>query len=71
MLFRSAVRRRMDLVTEVAGLDRDRVRDWTIFRMMCNALWEIEEAATGQGGRIAPNGAVLAACVAVVKAAQD
>ena len=68
---RGAVRRRMDLVTEVAGLDRDRVRDWTIFRMMCNALWEIEEAATGQGGRIAPNGAVLAACVAVVKAAQD
>lgn len=68
---RAAVRRRMDLVAEIADLDRDRVRDWTIVRMMHTALWEIEEGATRGDGRGAPNEAVLAICIAVVKAVQD
>jgi streptomycin 6-kinase len=65
---RGAIRRRVDLVTDVAGLDRDRVRDWAVVRMMTNALWETEEAA-GRGGE--PSKTVLAACVAVAKAALD
>ena len=67
---RGAIRRRMDLVAEVAGLDRDRVRDWTIVRMMHHALFRIEYAAA-RTSRSAPNEAVLAVCVAVVKAALD
>jgi len=65
---RRAVRRRLDLVTEVAGLDPDRARDWAIVRTMSTALWEIEEAVAGLTAR---SEQLLAVSVAVVKAVQD
>lgn len=37
-----AVRRRFDLITDVAGLDRDRTRAWTLARVLQNQPWEIE-----------------------------
>ena len=41
-----AVRRRFDLMTEVAGLDRDRARAWTLARVLQNTVWELAEGAT-------------------------
>jgi len=66
---RGALRRRLDVVCEVAGLDRDRARDWVVFRVLCNALWAIEEAATGGVG--GPDRAVITTSVTVAKAVQD
>ena len=40
-----AVRRRFDLLTDVAGLDRDRARAWTVARVLENLLWEAETEA--------------------------
>ncbi|WP_017602857.1 aminoglycoside phosphotransferase family protein [Nocardiopsis alkaliphila] len=34
-----AIRRRFDLLTEVAGLDRDRARAWTRVRLLQDCLW--------------------------------
>jgi len=58
-------------VAEVAGLDRDRVRDWAIVRLMNNALWEIEEAAGRPGGLSTAGREWLTTSVTVVKAVQD
>lgn len=41
---RSAVRRRLEMVVDAAGLDEDRARAWVQVRMMTNALWVVEEA---------------------------
>ncbi|MFE1786096.1 aminoglycoside phosphotransferase family protein [Streptomyces sp. NPDC059506] len=41
-----AVRRRFDLMTEVAGLDRRRAAAWTLARVLQDALWDIEDGAT-------------------------
>lgn len=68
---RAALRRRLDLVAEVAGLDRDRVRDWVIVRLMNDALWEIEEAAGRPGGLSTAGREWLTTSVTVVKAVQD
>jgi len=35
----SAVRRRLDLAAEVAGIDRDRKRRWSVVRAVDNELW--------------------------------
>ncbi len=37
------VRWRFDLLTEVAGLDRDRARAWTLGRVVQNCLWDVED----------------------------
>lgn len=42
---RGALRRRLDLTCDVAGLDHDRARDMTVVRVVVNALWEITDAA--------------------------
>ncbi len=50
------VRRRFDLLTEAAGLDRDRARAWTLVRVLENTLWEIEDGedpAAGVAGAVA------------------
>jgi streptomycin 6-kinase len=41
-----AVRRRFDLMTEVAGLDRARARRWTLARVLQNLVWEAESGRT-------------------------
>lgn len=41
---RRAVRERVALAREVAGLDPDRVRDWIIVREMVNVLWTLQDS---------------------------
>lgn len=65
---RRALRRRLDLAVDVAGLDHDRARDWAIVRLMDNALWEIEDA-TARPGATADR-ALLTTAVAAAKAVQ-
>ncbi|WP_017586619.1 aminoglycoside phosphotransferase family protein [Nocardiopsis ganjiahuensis] len=36
------VRRRFDLLTEAAGLDRERARAWTLVRVLEDSLWQLE-----------------------------
>ena len=66
---RGALRRRLDLVCDAAGLDRDRARDWTILRVVDNALWAIEEAA--EAGADPPDRTRLTTSVTIAKAVQD
>nr|WP_028647647.1 aminoglycoside phosphotransferase family protein [Nocardiopsis sp. CNT312] len=42
-----AVRRRFDLLTEAACVDRDRARAWTLVRVMRMCVWELE-SGTGR-----------------------
>jgi streptomycin 6-kinase len=37
-------RRRFDLLTEVAGIDRERARAWTLVRVLQDSLWQMEDA---------------------------
>ena len=39
----ASVRRRFDLLTEAAGIDRDRARAWTLVRALEDCLWQAEE----------------------------
>src|SRR5919112_1286526 len=41
-----AVRRRFHLMTEVASLDRERARAWTLARVLQNLVWEAEAGTT-------------------------
>ncbi len=34
---------RFDLLTDVTGLDRERVRAWTLARVLENCLWDVED----------------------------
>ncbi|MFD7508206.1 aminoglycoside phosphotransferase family protein [Streptomyces sp. NPDC059853] len=43
---RRAVRRRFDLMTATAALDRDRAVAWTLARILQNGLWAAESGAT-------------------------
>jgi streptomycin 6-kinase len=61
---REGVRRRFFALTEAAGFDADRARDWVIVRMMHNAMWEITENTV-------PDTTWLTTCVAVAKAVQE
>lgn len=49
-------RRRFDLLTEVAGLDRERARAWTLVRVLEDSLWQME----GRGARVPEVQAVVA-----------
>ena len=42
-----AVRRRFDVMVEAMGLDRQRAVHWTLARVLQNALWDIEDGASG------------------------
>lgn len=65
---RGALRRRLAVACDVAGLDPDRARDLTVVRVMVNALWEIADA----GARGAdPDRDWLTRQVAIAKAVQD
>jgi streptomycin 6-kinase len=41
-----AVRRRFDLMTDIAAIDRARAAHWTFARLLQNALWDIESGST-------------------------
>lgn len=41
-----AIRQRFDLMTDIVGLDRQRATNWTLGRILQNALWEVEHDDT-------------------------
>lgn len=41
---RDGVRLRFHALVDVAGLDEDRARDWVVFRMVVNAMWQPDAA---------------------------
>lgn len=63
---REATLAKMFTIIDVAGLDEDRVRDWVVVRVLCNVLWELENARLGaqldQG--------YITSCTAIAKAVQ-
>jgi streptomycin 6-kinase len=64
---REAVRDRMRVVVEAAGLDADRVRDWVIVREMVNVLWTLQDSpALGPAERD-----WITRSVTIAKAVQD
>lgn len=67
---RTAVRRRFHTVVDTAGLDEDRARDWVVVRMLHNALWCIEDAASLPAGLDDESRDYLTMCIAVAKAVQ-
>ncbi|WP_182112148.1 aminoglycoside phosphotransferase family protein [Actinotalea sp. JY-7876] len=68
---RWALRRRLEVLTDVGGLNHDRARDWVVFRMMTNALWTVEDAAERAGGLTADDRHTLDVAVAVTKSVLD
>ena len=50
------------------GLGEDRARDWVVVRMLCNALWRLQDPP-GTVRRIADD-EYLTRCVTVAKAVQ-
>lgn len=66
---RGVLRRRLAAVTDAAGLDPDRVRDWVVVREAVNALWTLESA--GPGGLTAADHDRLTTAVTITKAVQD
>lgn len=65
---RWALNRRLDVVTDVAGLDPDRVRDWVVVREAVNALWVIEDAERLGRALTGPEQDHLTRAVTVTKA---
>ena len=66
---RRGVRARFHAVLDAAALDEDRARDWVVFRMLCNALWRLEDPP-GAGRQVADDD-WLTLCVSLAKAVQD
>ena len=68
---RDAVRRRFHTLVDAAGLDEDRARDWTVVRLLHNALWVLEDATRERRGLGAEDRDVLTTAITVAKAVQD
>lgn len=43
---RHETRRRLDLLTEVAGIDRERARAWTLVRVLQECVWFVQDGGT-------------------------
>ena len=68
---REAIRRRFHTVVDVAGLDEDRARDWTVLRVVLNAHWSVEDAARARR-RLRPDELDwITRCLTIAKAVQD
>jgi streptomycin 6-kinase len=65
---RAAVRRRLEVLVDTAGLDEDRARDWVVVRMVHNALWCVQDAQDRP--MTADDREWLTICVTVAKAAR-
>ncbi len=63
-----AVRRRLAAIVEVAGLDEQRARDWTVVRMMHNAMWCLQDHPDGLD---ADGRWYLAMCLRLTEAVQN
>ena len=66
---RDGVRLRFHTLVDVAGLDEHRARDWVVLRMMCNALWRLQDPP-GTVRQTSDND-YLTRCVTVAKSVQD
>lgn len=66
---RRGVRARFHAVVDAAGLDEHRARDWVVVRMLCNALWRLEDPPDAV--RQTSDDDYLTLCVSVAKAVQD
>ena len=62
---RDGVRLRFHTLVDVAGLDEHRARDWVVFRMVVNVLWELAENPQ------APDEDWLTTCITIAKSVQD
>jgi streptomycin 6-kinase len=49
----SALRRRLGLIAEVAGIDVERAMMWTIAREIANLVWYVEQDMAAQARRSA------------------
>lgn len=67
---RGAVNRRLDVVVEVAVLDRDRVRDWVVVRELVNVLWALQDAERLGRGLLPAEREWVTRAVTVAKAVQ-
>jgi streptomycin 6-kinase len=65
---RDGLRLRFHTVVDVAGLDERRARDWVVLRMMCNAMWRLQDPPGTV--RRTPTDDYLTMCVTVAKAVQ-
>lgn len=68
---RSGIRRRFHTLVDVAGLDEDRARDWTIVRMVVDASWTALDARRAGRALHDAEREWITRCVAIVKAVQD
>lgn len=66
---RDGVRLRFHTLVDVAGLDEARARDWVVFRMMCNALWRLQDPPEVR--RALPTADYLTRCVTIAKSVQE
>jgi streptomycin 6-kinase len=66
---RGGVRRRFHATIDAAGLDEGRARAWVVLRMMCNALWRLQDPPGTR--RVLPTDDYLTRCVTVAKSVQD
>ncbi|WP_395657760.1 aminoglycoside phosphotransferase family protein [Nocardioides sp.] len=65
---RRGVRARFHATVDAAGLDEDRARDWVVVRMLCNALWRLQDPPGTV--RVASDEEFLTTCVTIAKAVQ-
>lgn len=68
---RTAVRRRLSTLVDVAGLDEDRARKWIIVRTVLNAHWALEDAQQANRALTADEREWITMCVTIVKAMED
>ncbi|MFC7493507.1 MULTISPECIES: aminoglycoside phosphotransferase family protein [unclassified Nocardioides] len=66
---RDGVRLRFHTLVDVAGLDERRARDMVVLRMLCNALWWLQDpSGTGSGTETDD---YLTMCLTIAKSVQD
>ncbi|QWF20720.1 aminoglycoside phosphotransferase family protein [Nocardioides sp. LMS-CY] len=66
---RDGVRLRFHTIVDVAGLDEYRARDWVVVRMLCNALWRLQDPPGVR--RQLPTDDYLTRCITIAKSVQD
>lgn len=67
---RAAIRERLALVTDATGLERDRVRDWFVVRVVLTASWTIADARQASRALTETEQRAITWCVTMAKAVQ-
>ena len=66
---RRGVRARFHAAVDAAGLDEDRARDWVVVRMLCQALWRLQDPPGTR--RQTSDEELFTVCVTIAKSVQD